>query len=403
MAASAMNVLGANNEVRESLSTRYQLLEERTRELQGKHIIGDVEWFLYARRDRRGLLIPWMGLRITTKNGLLGFCHMKANHQRYLLRSYRNIVTKTLPGMDALDRDAVRRKLKAAGVPAFAVAYVDIAQWDLQGRLENMPVHALLGTVRTKVPVYSSTTFNVGSPDDYAALAIKTRKAGYAGYKIHPNRNWPDEHDVDLEMEIYRAVRQVVSDDWPLMSDPLEVHGYPEALRVGRLLDDLGYYWYESPMPESAEHIPAYAQLSKQLRLPLIGGERTVGDHEIRLKWLRSGATDWGRIDAYYGGLTSCFLIAIECEKLGVPMDIHCGTDHCLQVFGATSQQLIPFAEDFNSTYWGERLIRGELPIANEVGVGEGPDMDYVHDYRMSWEVIDKWKEAPQLRAHPEK
>jgi L-alanine-DL-glutamate epimerase-like enolase superfamily enzyme len=261
-----------------------------------------------------------------------------------------------------------------------------------------MPVHALMGTVRTKVPVYSSTTFNVGSPDDYAALAIETRKSGYAGYKIHPNRSWPNEHDVELEMEIYRAVRQVVSDDWPIMSDPLEVHRYPEALRVGRLLDDLGYYWYESPMPESEEHIPEDAELRKHLRLPLIGGERTVGDHEIRLQWLRSGATDWGRIDAYYGGLTSCFLVAIECEKLGVPMDIHCGTHHSLQVFGATSQQLIPFAEDFNSTYWGERLTNGELPITNEVGVGEGPDMDYVHDNRMSWEVIEEWKVA----SHPE-
>jgi hypothetical protein len=84
-------------------------------------------------------------------------------------------------------------------------------------------------------------------------------------------------------------------------------------------------------------------------------------------------------------------------------MDIHCGTHHSLQVFGATSPQLIPFAEDFNSGHWGERLTNGELPITNEVGAGEGPDMDYVHDYRMSWEVIDKWKEAPLVRSHPGK
>ncbi|MFW6255286.1 MAG: enolase C-terminal domain-like protein [Candidatus Sumerlaeota bacterium] len=72
------------------------------------------------------------------------------------------------------------------------------------------------------------------------------------------------------------------------------LHEYDEALRVGKVMDELDYYWYESPMPESDEYIAQYIELKKHIRTPLIGGETAPDAHEKRFEWLHAGATDWG-------------------------------------------------------------------------------------------------------------
>ncbi len=281
-------------------------------------------------------------------------------------------------------------KLRAADIPDILIAYIDTALWDMHGRLENKAVHSLIGKVRDRIRPYHSTPFNVGSPEDYAADALKVRAQGFAGYKIHPNRDWNGPHDIEQEIAIYRAVREAVTDDWPLMADPFIVHEYNDARRLGKILDELDYYWYESPMPESDEYIAQYAHLRKEVNLPLIGGETSPGAHEKRIEWLDAGATDWGRLDIFNGGLTSCFLLAIECEKRGIPMDLHCAMHPHAQVFGATTEELIPFVEGYGVPLSGPLDHEGMLRIPDEVGVGNAPDEEVIRAHPMDWEIVEQ-------------
>ena len=68
--------------------------------------------------------------------------------------------------------------------------------------------------------------------------------AGWQGYKIHPFRIWRD------DMKICRAVREAVGDGFPLMLDSTWGYDYPSALRVGKLLEELDFEWYEDPATE---------------------------------------------------------------------------------------------------------------------------------------------------------
>jgi hypothetical protein len=70
------------------------------------------------------------------------------------------------------------------------VSVIDLALWDLAGRLTGLPVHKLLGGARGKDKAYASSFNTLGMPDDYAAHALDCRGRGYRAYKIHPYHYW---------------------------------------------------------------------------------------------------------------------------------------------------------------------------------------------------------------------
>ena len=119
------------------------------------------------------------------------------------------------------------------------------------------------------------------------------QRQGYRAYKIHPYFAWdpatrrptlPKPAPVDWDIEICRAVRDAVGDDMVLMFDPWGAYySYADALRVGRELERLGFYWYEHPMPE--HRVEQYVKLADELDDPdLLTGDRRRRDlHPGRL------------------------------------------------------------------------------------------------------------------------
>jgi len=114
--------------------------------------------------------------------------------------------------------------------------------------------------------------------------ARERRLDGYRAYKIHPYFAWdpatrmptlPKPAPVDWDIEICRAVRDAVGDDMVLMFDPWGAYNYADALRVGRELERLGFYWYEHPMPEHRSAL--YVQLAEELTIPICSPEIAEG------------------------------------------------------------------------------------------------------------------------------
>ena len=108
---------------------------------------------------------------------------------------------------------------------------------------------------------------------------------GIVAYKIHPYHYWnpatrqpalPRPSYVDWDIELCRAVRSAVGDEMVLMFDPWGTyHTYSDALRVGRELERLGFYWYEHPMPEY--QVESYVRLARQLEIPICSPEIAEG------------------------------------------------------------------------------------------------------------------------------
>ena len=169
-------------------------------------------------------------------------------------------------GQNPLDRERLHHDLmsRTRSTTIRAIGAVDIALWDIAGKVAGLPIHQLLGSYRDRVPAYASSP-TLGSAEEYAEQAAQCRASGWAAYKIHPPAV-----DTRQDIEICRAVRAAVGDDYRLMLDSVWAYDYPQALEVGTAIQDLGYYWYEDPL--AGDDLYNYVKLKGHLKI--LRGER---------------------------------------------------------------------------------------------------------------------------------
>lgn len=198
-----------------------------------------------------------------------------------------------------------------------AISALDIALWDIAGKVANLPIHRLLGTCRESVPAYASSAF-MPAAQDYAEEAMYYKSQGWKAYKIHPHAR-PDE-DIDIS----RVVRKAVGDDMVLMLDSCWAYGYEDAVRVGRAIEKLGFYWYEDPLPE--DDIYNYVKLRQKLDIPILATEYAPGGLYGLTPFILQGATDILRGDVRVkGGITALNKICHLAEAFRMKCEIHHG------------------------------------------------------------------------------
>jgi L-alanine-DL-glutamate epimerase-like enolase superfamily enzyme len=166
-------------------------------------------------------------------------------------------------------------KLGPEGAYAAALAAIDIALWDLKGKLLGQPVYQLLGGAwRTELPFYASIGNNgVRSVDEVCRVVEEWLKLEPAQIKIRFDAD-KTQRDADLPGDIAkaRAVRRLVGDGFPLAFDANNGYSVQGALRVGRVLEELGYEWFEEPVQHY--HTESFAKLAAALDIAISAGEQ---------------------------------------------------------------------------------------------------------------------------------
>jgi L-alanine-DL-glutamate epimerase-like enolase superfamily enzyme len=256
-------------------------------------------------------------------------------------------------GQDPFDRERFWHWMWVANVPENLLSVLDMALWDLQGRALGLPIHKLLGGCRDRAKAYASTFPNLGPPEVYAEHVLECRARGYRAYKIHPYYFWDPEtgqpdpgrpSHVEWDLRACRAVREAVGDNMVLMYDPWGTYRtFEDAVRVGRALEELGFYWYEHPMPEY--RVESYVRLCRELSIPILSPEIAAGSLYTRADWILRGASDMSRIDVLRGGITGCHKLAAVCEAFGVRCEMHMSGFGNLQIMGATSEDVCEYYE----------------------------------------------------------
>jgi L-alanine-DL-glutamate epimerase-like enolase superfamily enzyme len=152
----------------------------------------------------------------------------------------------------------------------------------------------------------------------YAEEAARFKADGWTAYKIHP----PTDPAVDIE--VCRAVRKAVGDGFRVMLDSTWSYDYPAALRVGRVAEELGFYWYEDPLAD--DDLYNYVKLKQQLRIPILATEYSPGGFTAYAPWILERATDYLRGDvAVKGGITALVKTAHLAEAFHMNYEIHHG------------------------------------------------------------------------------
>jgi D-galactarolactone cycloisomerase len=188
------------------------------------------------------------------------------------------VIQPMVVGMSALDRDVIWHKVYnllrdhgQKGMPLQALSGVDIALWDIAGKVTGLPIHALIGGChRDHVAVYGYGMML--RPEPVAELearfideAAAIRDAGFRATKMKIGLGPRD------DVRLATAVRRGVGDDFDFMADANHAYTTHDAFYVGRALGELGAYWFEEPI--APEDHAGYAELRAGLEVNIAGGE----------------------------------------------------------------------------------------------------------------------------------
>ncbi len=224
-----------------------------------------------------------------------------------------------LMGQDPLDRERLNIALwgRARAASIRAIGACDIALWDIAGKKAGLPIHRLLGTCRDKIAAYASSEIH-SSREAYVEQARHYQSTGWAAYKIHPPQEWRE------DIKVCEAVRKAVGDDYTVMLDSTWSYRYEEALRVGRAIEELGFYWYEDPLHD--QDLYNYMKLKEKLDIPILATEYPIGGLDQYAPWILNRATDMLRGDvAVKGGITTLVKTAHLAEAFRMNYEVHHG------------------------------------------------------------------------------
>ncbi|WP_342358751.1 enolase C-terminal domain-like protein [Terrarubrum flagellatum] len=291
-------------------------------------------------------------------------------------------------GRDPCDREKAWHEFRTADrwwghLPIYGYGPFDVCLWLLSAEAAGQPLYKYLGGYRERVPVYGSSMI-LGKPSDYADEALRAKREGLKAYKLHTPGG-----DIAQDLEAHRLAREAVGPDFKLMSDPVSVYNLDEAIRFGRELERLNYYWYEEPLYDEDMH--SLRELARTLEIPLVGTE-VLAKHPYSIaECISTRVVDRVRADvSWTGGVTGVMKTARLAEAFGVNCEVHTSIFHPLEIVNLHCCAAIKNCDFFELLYPIEGFnfgLKQPLPIVDGVATppskpGLGVDLD--------WDDIDR-------------
>jgi D-galactarolactone cycloisomerase len=201
------------------------------------------------------------------------------------------------------------------GMAASALSGIDIALWDLVGKSCGKPIHKLIGgAFRTEVTCYATGLYFIDM-DRLIEEAVEEAQ-GYVAEGFTAVKMKIGLGDPKLDIRRVAAVREAVGADVRLMVDANHCMTVPQAIRIGRELEQLDIEWFEEPI--SPEDIDGYVEVTRALDMAVAGGENEMTRWGFRDLVVRK-AMDIIQPDVCAaGGISECRKIATLASAHGV-------------------------------------------------------------------------------------
>ena len=262
-----------------------------------------------------------------------------------------------------------------------AISGVDIALWDIAGKVRREPVAKLLGGgFRTRVEAYATGFYRIKGRGEAARLSreFETHVAnGFRALKIKLG------FGIDDDLAVMWAIRELAKGR-EVMIDVNHAYGVADAIRLGRELEDMGWRlrWYEEPVVQ--EDLDGYAEVRRALATPIAGGENEYTVFGFK-SLLSHRAIDIAQPDiCIAGGFTGCRHIVALAHAHGVQVNPHVWASAVGQ---AASLQLIAAIPPANHALFGKEILL-------EFDTSSHPFREHLTDTPLRQR--DGWVEIPQ-------
>jgi L-alanine-DL-glutamate epimerase-like enolase superfamily enzyme len=283
--------------------------------------------------------IQWLWVRIHTDSGLIGLGETyphPAAEKAVVHESLAPVLLGRDPSqIDRLWADMLQAVSFSgwAGAEMRAIGAVDIALWDLAGKVANLPVYQLLGGAsRESIRTYNTCYDHIDFLTEPVRLAGELAKSGIHAMKIWPFDPMAKEtggqyitaDQLRRGIEPLRLIREAFGDS---MDVAMEFHGYwnlPSAIRIAQALEPYAPMWLEEMLPQ--DNLSAYRELAAATRLPLCLSERLMTRFGFRELMENRAARVIMPDICWCGGISEAKKIATMAETHYLPVAPHnCG------------------------------------------------------------------------------
>ena len=232
-----------------------------------------------------------------------------------------------------------------------AVSAIEIALWDLLGKVVKLPVYTLLGgPLRTRIPLYAdhAAFYDGGAGEDTASRIrriLELKDAGFTMFKWNP-MNPPGgareltEQQTTERLAILRDVREAVGPDFRLAIDAGGTFTLEGAKKAAAAMAPFDIFWFEEPLHFSRPE--GFRALAQETQIPLGTGEHFTNRYQVQT-YLDTGAIRYFQTEVgTNGGILETIKVAAMAETHGVQIATHDWVGPVLRMAGSHVCAVIP-------------------------------------------------------------
>jgi len=330
-------------------------------------------------------------VRVLTDKNIEGNCFAGSyarGGSKWAIDSIISVLKPEFLGQNALDREKIWHRMwllrRRKSISMFAIGALDVALWDIAGKIADLPIHQLLGTYKNNVKACASSMY-WPNPEQYVTEALEFKEKGFLALKLFPGGT------PQRDIEICRSVREAVGDKMELIIDAVFSYNRSQALYVGKALEELNFLWFEDPLVET--DIQGYVELSHALDIPVAAADAEGINLSTLPEYILRGALDIIRTDAALkGGITPVKKMADLCECFGLRCEVHHGGNALMNIAnfhvilsikgGDYYEMMIPISlHEYGLTEYVKVDDNGYVYAPNNPGLGFKIDWDRInHD-----------------------
>ena len=268
-----------------------------------------------------------------------------------------------------------------AGIFSLALAAIDLALWDIKGKVLGQSLCAMVGGHSDRAPTYASGVLMRAFPLDYLpGAAARLVDMGFRQMKMQLG----GEATISRELERARAVREAVGPDVDLMCDINQLWDVQQAIRIGRRLEPFDLFWLEDVVV--ADDYPGQARVAHALTTPIAAGEYVYGLLPFR-HMLAAGSVDIVMIDLLrVGGITPWLKVAGMAQAFNLPVVSHVLPEIHVHLIAGIPHGLTVEYMPWTNRLWEEMPLpeEGYLTVPDKPGLGLAFDGAMLERYQVA-------------------